>query len=254
VETLLIGGALDVSTPPQIASRELLPYLPNGHEFVLPAFGHSMTIWAEQPQAGAHLINAFLDRGVVDGSLYTEQRLDFDVGVRSFPTMAKALLGLMLGFVTVAVMLLLWMASRVIRVGGFGRRTSIALRTLSPLPLGLGGWFLAVLLVMIVWPAIFLGSQALAVISMGIPIGLGVYLAWVSRDAQYVGLPTAIAAALIGAWAGFNATGGLTVIVTTLVGAGVAANLALIVLDIAWDTLPARVADVAGGRVSIGHA
>ncbi|MGH3058750.1 MAG: hypothetical protein ACRDPP_11000 [Gaiellaceae bacterium] len=42
VETLLIGGALDVATPPQIARRELLPSLPNGRQIVLPAFGHSL--------------------------------------------------------------------------------------------------------------------------------------------------------------------------------------------------------------------
>ena len=35
VETLLIGGELDFATPPQSATRELLPYLPNGHQVVL---------------------------------------------------------------------------------------------------------------------------------------------------------------------------------------------------------------------------
>ena len=41
VETLLIGGELDFSTPPQIATKELLPYLPNGHQVVLPGIGHT---------------------------------------------------------------------------------------------------------------------------------------------------------------------------------------------------------------------
>ena len=31
IETLLVGGALDFATPPQVAAKELLPYLPNGH-------------------------------------------------------------------------------------------------------------------------------------------------------------------------------------------------------------------------------
>ena len=39
METLLISGALDSATPPQVATKELLPYLPNGHQVVLPAFG-----------------------------------------------------------------------------------------------------------------------------------------------------------------------------------------------------------------------
>ena len=44
-ETLLIGGALDFATPPQVATKELLPYLPNGHQVVLPGLGHSTSFW-----------------------------------------------------------------------------------------------------------------------------------------------------------------------------------------------------------------
>ena len=46
VETLLIGGALDFATPPQNATRELLPHLPNGHQVVLPDIGHTDDFWA----------------------------------------------------------------------------------------------------------------------------------------------------------------------------------------------------------------
>ena len=49
VETLLIGGALDFATPPQDATRELLPHLPNGHQVVLPDFGHTDDFWSYQP-------------------------------------------------------------------------------------------------------------------------------------------------------------------------------------------------------------
>ena len=45
VETLLIGGELDFATPPQGATEELLPHLPNGQEVVLPGFGHSTSFW-----------------------------------------------------------------------------------------------------------------------------------------------------------------------------------------------------------------
>ena len=77
VETLLIGGALDFATPPQAATRELLPYLPNGHEVVLPRLGHSTSFWTEQPEAGTRLITTFLDSGRVDDSHYRpdERRL-----------------------------------------------------------------------------------------------------------------------------------------------------------------------------------
>ena len=46
VETLLVGGALDFSTPPQVAARELLPHLPNGKQVVLPNLGHTEDFWA----------------------------------------------------------------------------------------------------------------------------------------------------------------------------------------------------------------
>ena len=63
VETLLIGGRLDVATPPQNASRELLPHLPNGHEVVLPDVGHTDDFWTYQTPASNRLINTFLDSG-----------------------------------------------------------------------------------------------------------------------------------------------------------------------------------------------
>ena len=77
VETLLIGGALDFATPPQVATKELLPHLPNGHQVVLPGFGHTTSFWTEQPEAGTQLINTFFDTGKVDDSLYepAERRL-----------------------------------------------------------------------------------------------------------------------------------------------------------------------------------
>jgi pimeloyl-ACP methyl ester carboxylesterase len=53
VETLLIGGELDFSTPPQAATKELLPYLPNGHEVVLPGIGHTASIFACSPRPAA---------------------------------------------------------------------------------------------------------------------------------------------------------------------------------------------------------
>ena len=50
VPTLLIGGALDFATPPQVAHRELLPHLANGREVVLPKIGHADDFWAYEPR------------------------------------------------------------------------------------------------------------------------------------------------------------------------------------------------------------
>ena len=84
------------------------------------------------------------------------------------------------------------------------------------------------------------------------PIGLGVYLAWVSRDrsasTKAIGFAAAVSGALVGAWLGFNATEGLAALLTTIVGAAVGANLVLVLLDITWDRQAReRTADVGTG-------
>ena len=73
VETLLIGGELDFATPPQNATRELLPHLPNGRQVVLPGLGHTDDFWSYEPEASSRLINTYLDSGRVDTSLYTRR-------------------------------------------------------------------------------------------------------------------------------------------------------------------------------------
>ena len=51
-----------------------------------------------------------------------------------------------------------------------------------PVVLGLGGWFLGVLIVLTTMPGVPLDDELLAVLSVGVPIGLGIYFAWVDRD------------------------------------------------------------------------
>ena len=130
------------------------------------------------------------------------------------------------------------MAGRVRRRGGFGRKASAVLRSLYPIVLGLGGWFIGVLIVVTTMPGVPLDDELLAVLSVGVPIGLGIYWAWVHRDgsgrSQDRGPRGALAGALVGAWLGFNATTGLLALITAIVGATVGANLLLIALDIAW--------------------
>ena len=70
--------------------------------------------------------------------------------------------------------------------------------------------------------------------SIGVPVGLGVYLAWVHGPAQgkAVGLVAAAGGALAGAWLGFHAATDLLALVTSIAGAVAGANLALILLDV----------------------
>jgi pimeloyl-ACP methyl ester carboxylesterase len=234
VETLLIGGELDFSTPPQVATKELLPYLPNGHEVVLPGIGHTASIFAEQPQASSRLINTYFDTGNVDDSLYHPQSVDF-TPQKSFSGMAKILLGLALVVAGVTVLSLFGMAWWVHKRGHFGRKASGALRSAYPIILGLGGWLLGALIALATMPTVPIDDELLVALSVGLPVGLGIYLAWVHRDwtaqSKGVGLAASVAAALVGGWLGFHATGDLMALVTAILGAVAGANLVLILLD-----------------------
>ena len=238
VQTLLIGGALDLSTPPQVFRKELLPYLPNGQTVVLPGFGHTATFWSQQPKAGTRLINTFFGSGRVDDSLYKPQQVDFTPGL-TLPVLAKIVAGAMAGLALIVVLSLLGMARRVHRRGRFGSRAGATLRSVFPVVLGLGGWFLGILIVTTTMPSVPLDSALLAVASVGTPIGLGIYWAWVNRDwsaeTKLMGFAAALGGSLLGTWLGFNATAGLLALLTAIVGAAVTSNLSLLALDITWD-------------------
>lgn len=229
VQTLLVGGALDVATPPQIARRELLPSLPNGHQVVLPGIGHTTSFWTEQPKAGTQLVNAFLDSGRVDRSLYTPERVDFTPDVTQ-TALGKGFAAAMGGLALLTLASLAWMA---IRRRRHGRTMSIALRVVYPVVLGFGGWFLAVLVATKWFPGTPLDDELLAVVSIGMPIGLGVYFGWLGDERRAAGLVAALAGALVGGWLGFNASDGLLALLTTIAAATAGANLALILLDAA---------------------
>ena len=236
VPTLLIGGNLDGATPSQAATDELLPHLPNGHQVVLSELGHTTDFWSYEPGASSHLVNTFLSTGKVDSSRYTHRTIDFAPGVTQ-TVIAKGLLAGMLGLATITAFSLLWLPWRVRRNGGFGRKASAVLRSLYPVVLGLGGWFAGALIVLTTMPTVPLDDELLVVLSIGAPIGLGIYWAWVRRDAavrvRTAGLVVAAAGALVGASLGFHATTGLLALITAIVGAAAGANLTVIGFDIA---------------------
>ena len=236
VPALLIGGNLDFATPPENATRELLPHLANGRQVVLTNLGHADDFWPYEPAAGTHLMNTYLDTGKVDTSLYTRNKVDFSPS-SSQGAYAKDLLGAMMGFGLLVILSLLLMWRRAHKRGGFGRKASAMLRSVYLLVLGLGGWFIGLIIVLVALPTVPLDSELMAVLSIGTPIGLGTYLAWVNRErparATTIGIWVALTGALVGALLGFNATAGLMAVITTIVGAAVGANLGLIALDVA---------------------
>lgn len=113
VETLLVSGSIDCTTPAQFATDELLPSLSNGQQVILSEFGHGDDVWGLQPEATVHLLTTFYNTGEVDDSLFTYQPMDFHVGL-GFPAMAKLILAAIV-LVIVVVVVLVWFVVRRVR-------------------------------------------------------------------------------------------------------------------------------------------
>jgi hypothetical protein len=91
VETLLISGSIDFSTPAQFAEQELLPALRNGQQVIIAEQGHVNDFWDFQPEARQRLLTSFYNTGKADASLYQILPMNFKPAMR-FPTLAKVLL------------------------------------------------------------------------------------------------------------------------------------------------------------------
>jgi pimeloyl-ACP methyl ester carboxylesterase len=248
VETLLIGGELDVATPPQWGARDLLPHLPNGRQVVLRNIGHTDDFWATQKAAGNRLINTYFDSGRVDTSLYTRTRVDFTPAM-SQGNIARIVLGSMLGLAALTLQSLIWMPLRVLRRGPFGRKSSRALRSLYAPLLGFGGWFAGALVVLTALPTVPLQDELLALVSIGTPIALGTYWASVRANESLNGaiarFVATIAGTFAGAWLGFHVTSagfGFAAPLFAIIGATAGANLVVLALDIQRDYAARKVA------------
>jgi len=114
VETLLVSGNIDATTPAQWATEELLPYLKNGQQVILSEFGHTDDVWGLQSEATVHLLTTFYDTGEVDDSLFTYQPMDFEVGL-GFPAMAKIVLAAIVLIIALVIALIWFVISRVRR-------------------------------------------------------------------------------------------------------------------------------------------
>jgi pimeloyl-ACP methyl ester carboxylesterase len=116
VETLLESGSVDFMNPPQAAAEQLLPYLSNGQRVILKEFGHGNTFWNSQPEARVHMLTTYYETGKADDSLYTYQRLVFDIR-RGWSGLAKTILAIVVA-APIGVGALVWIIVRWVR----GRR------------------------------------------------------------------------------------------------------------------------------------
>jgi hypothetical protein len=200
---------------------------------ILPGLAHSPSFWSDQPEAGATLITTFFDSGSVDDTANARQSVDFTLEMMSM-AIGKILAGSMVLLALVAITSLWWMPRHMHKQGRFGAVSGAMLRSLYLIVLGLGGWSIGALLGMTVMPGISIDNDLLVVVTVGVPVGLGICWAWVHRNwsANWKGLGLAAAAssALVGAWLGFGA-GEEPGVLTAIVGSTVGANLSLILLD-----------------------
>ena len=252
VPTLLIGGTLDFETPAQNATKELLPHLSNGHQVILSGLGHVDdfdVLRAERQHAAAdHVLRHRPGRHV---PLHPERGQLHHIAHRR-QRLPRTSLRFMIGFALLAVIWLVVLAIRIRRRGGTGRKTGAWIRSAGPIVFGLGGWFLGALLVLRFWPSRPLDDQLLAVVSIAVPIWLGVYAGWVRTDTPKAmrakGIGAAGVGAVVGAALGFHVTSGLMALITTIIGAAVVSNLSLLVLDIWTERAASRGTAAPAGR------
>jgi pimeloyl-ACP methyl ester carboxylesterase len=91
VETLLINGSLDFSTPLEFGRDELLPMLKNGKQVTLAEMGHVNDFWSVNPSAANRLLTTFYASGQADESGFTYLPMDFNVSL-GFPALVKIML------------------------------------------------------------------------------------------------------------------------------------------------------------------
>ncbi len=113
VETLILSGSVDFSTPPVFATKEFLPRLRNGNQIILAEYGHVGDIRSLRPALFTQLTASYFNSGVVDVSTIDYVPMDFQVDW-GFPMLAKVGLG---GVVMVFALLLaglVWVVRKLI--------------------------------------------------------------------------------------------------------------------------------------------
>jgi pimeloyl-ACP methyl ester carboxylesterase len=114
VETLVISGNLDFSTPAEYATEQLLPTLSRGRQLVLTDLGHVPDLLGRQRPATRQLLSTFYASGLVDDSGIVHIPMDFRVRI-GLPTIARMGLAAISLLVVVMIGLGWWLARRIFR-------------------------------------------------------------------------------------------------------------------------------------------
>lgn len=95
VETLLLSGSIDFSTPPEFAARELLPCLKNGKQVIFSEYGHVGDVKYFNMENTMRVLSGFYNTGVPDTSMNIYIPMDFKVRW-GFPLIAKSVPGIII--------------------------------------------------------------------------------------------------------------------------------------------------------------
>jgi pimeloyl-ACP methyl ester carboxylesterase len=111
VQTLILSGSLDISTPAENAARDIVPYFKNSQQITLAEMGHVRDLWRLQPRTTHRILTSFFETGVADTSLCKCEPMNFEVS-SGFPAVAKRIV---YGGAAVVVVLLgglVWLIAR----------------------------------------------------------------------------------------------------------------------------------------------
>jgi pimeloyl-ACP methyl ester carboxylesterase len=106
IETLLMSGSMDISTPSEFAANDLLPYLRNGKQIIMAESGH-MDIHYLNIENTKRLLTGFYNSGVPDASMNTFVPMNFAV-TWGFPKIAKIAIGGIVFILMVMVVVIVW--------------------------------------------------------------------------------------------------------------------------------------------------
>jgi pimeloyl-ACP methyl ester carboxylesterase len=107
VETLLMSGSLDFSTPAEFAANELMPFLKNGKQVILSECGHVNDMWYANNENTRLILTSFYDTGIPNTSRNSYLPMDFSVSW-GFPAIVKIALGFIIITGIVLVFIMIW--------------------------------------------------------------------------------------------------------------------------------------------------
>jgi pimeloyl-ACP methyl ester carboxylesterase len=112
VETLLLSGNLDFSTPAKYATQELLPYLRNGKQIILSEYGHVGDLLYLRKKTSERILASYFKTGIPDTSGVEYVPMEFEVSW-SLPSIVKTVLVTGIIVITGLIAGLIWIARKV---------------------------------------------------------------------------------------------------------------------------------------------